>query len=262
MKRYLSIFILFIKYSLIEISTFRLSFYNSLISHIFWGGFQFASIFLLTSKTGDVFGWKREELFLLTGVFNLGIGIFRTLIAKNMDYFNRIIDAGGIDSYLLKPIDAQFTISLMHINIGAAIRIPISIIIIYILLKFLNINPSFFGYVIFCILLFVGLLITYSVWYGVMTIRVWYTNLFNLRDLLSNISGISRYPWEMFENTGIFLFFIFFPISSVISIPTKFLLGRINLFEIILYIFTAFSSFYLSRIFWKFALRYYTSASS
>ncbi len=255
------IYYLFIKYSFLEMTAFRLSFYNSLFSHLAWGSFTFIVMFLLTSRTKSVQGWTREELFLLTAIFNIMIGIFRTTVAKNMDRFAWIIHFGKLDQYLIKPVDAQFWMSFRYVNIGAFFRIPVAIGITFYLLHLLRKSPGFLDFFLFLFLLIAGLLIIYSIWLMIMTLTIWFTNLMNLKALLDQFTGLTRYPREIFDNLVLFSLLVFMPFTLVVSVPTKFLLGKADKIEVVALFFFAFLFFFLSRTFWKFALRYYTSAS-
>jgi len=250
------------KFSVQEATAYRLNLLNTVLSSLIWGSFVFVSIFLLTSKTKSVLGWNREELFLLTANFSIMIGIFRIFILHNLDELARIIHTGKLDQYLLKPVDVQFWVSFRHANVGAVLRIPLSLMISIYILKLLETKTSFAEYLIFILLLLVGVIINYSIWFIAMTFIIWFTNLTNMKTLLTGIGGVTRYPKEIFDNTNLYLFLVFFPLTLVVSVPTKYLLGRASNSELYLLFSTALILFISARFFWKFALRYYSSASS
>lgn len=261
MKRYLYIYYLFFRFSLLEALAYRLNFVNSIFAHLVWAAFQFVSIILLTSKTKTVLGWSREELLLLTANFNLLMGIFRMMITQNLDQFAIIVHYGKLDQYLVKPVDSQFWVSLRRANIGSLVRIPVALIVSNYLLHLMKIELSIQQFLLFMFFLAIGMVILYSIWFMTMTLIIWFTNLLNLKDFLDNITGIIRYPREVFENTAFFYFLLFFPLSLVITVPTKYLLGKVEFYEIAYLCMVAVLLFSCARIFWKFALRYYTSAS-
>ncbi len=261
MKRYLHIFYLFAEFSIQEALAYRFNFINNILSSTIWASFQYVAIFLLTEKTDSVLGWNRGELFLLTAHFNIMIGIFRLFISRNLEELSRIIHFGKLDQYLLKPVDVQFWLTFRHFNVGSATRIPYSILISLLILSFLDINVSLFEYFIFLLLLMVGITILYSIWFMFMTVVIWITNLTNLKTLLDGINGVTKYPREMFDNTSVFLFLLFLPLTLVITVPTEYILNKSTPSEVLLLIFMAVFLLLSSRMFWKFALRYYSSAS-
>lgn len=262
MKRYLNLLLLFIKFNISKDLMFRLNFYNAIFSTLLWAGFQFAVTILITGRTNTVAGWKREEMLLLTAGFNIIIGIFRALVVRGLEHFSYLVHYGRLDIYLLKPVDTQFWLSFQITNVASSIRIPVSIMISFYILNILNIKISFPYYIFYLFLLIIGGVILYSIWFGVMALVIWFSNLTNLKSLLDGLNGASRYPKEIFENTALFFFLIFFPLSLVISIPTKFLLKKAETSEMFMLIVTAVILFVVTRIFWKFALKYYSSASS
>lgn len=262
MIRYLNIFIIFLTNSFSQTMMYRFSFVNSIFSTLLWGAFQFFFMFLITSKTGTVLGWNRNELYLLTASFNILIGVFRALFSRNLDNLSYIVHYGKLDTYLLKPVDTQFWMSLHETNIASFFRLPFSILISFYFLYLINVNVFTYRYIIFLILLGFGLVILYSIWFLTMTLVIWFTNLTNLKSFLDGLTGATRYPKEIFENTALFLFVLFFPLSLVGSVPTKYLLKKASMTEIYQLIVSAFILFIAARLFWKFALRHYTSASS
>lgn len=261
MKRYLKIYWLFMKYSIAEMLAFRMSFMQAVSSHLLWAFFTFLSMFLLTAKTKNVVGWSREELFLLTAVFNIMTGIFRAFITRNMDRFGKIIHYGDLDSFLLKPIDTQFWMSLRYFNLGAFVRVPVAIGVTAYILHLLHQTVIFGDILFFSFILLCGLIGLYSIWFLTMTILIWFSNLTNLEEFLNSLNGITRYPKEIFENVSLFFLLVFLPITLVVSVPTKILLHEQTYLEMSLVIFFAIILFIASRYFWKYGLRFYSSAS-
>jgi ABC-2 type transport system permease protein len=91
-------------------------------------------------------------------------------------------------------------------------------------------------------------------------VLIWYTNLSNIIDLMVVMMGTGRYPREIASNVAMPVI-VFLPFLLVVNVPVKILLGRGNLLEFAGFSIFAVSLFLLSRWFWKFALRFYTSAS-
>ncbi len=262
MKRYISIYKAFAKMSLETLFAYRANFINSSISSVAWAIFSFVSIFLLTSKTSSIYGWKREEIILLTCGYQITIGIFHTLFTANFGRMAEIIEHAQLDGFLLKPIDSQFIMSMRWVNYTSIFRIFIGIIfLIYILQNFsIGLDPFTIG--IFFLLLLVGLLLLYSIWFTVATMLIWFPRLSNIIDLMFSVSGMTRYPGELYKHASEYLFLFLLPITLVVATPVKFLFRRTTVFDILeLFIFTLIF-FVFSRKFWKFALRFYTSASS
>ncbi len=250
----------FLLMSFSELATYRTNFYNSVFAHLLWAATTFIAMFLLTSKTKFVAGWSREEIFLLTAVFNITIGVFRTVFARNLNQFIRMVNKGTLDQHLLKPVDTQYWISMRHVNLGAFMRVPVAVAVALYIINILGISLTFFELLFFALLVTAGLTILYSIWFLIMTLIIWIPDLRNIESFLNSLTGAIRYPKQVFENTVVLISLLFLPFTLVISVPTQYILGRASVNELLLLFGVAAMLLTFSRLFWKFALRYYTSA--
>lgn len=262
MLQYLKIYRTLIKLNFSSLLAYRFNFISDVLGSVTWGSFHFISIFLLTAKSGSVYGWSREELILLTASFSFIWGFFHIFFGKNFERIADIIHYGQLDQILLKPIDSQFMLSLNFINFTGIVRIIMGVIFIFIILVKNQIRVTLVNIASYLLLVFCGLILIYSLWYIITTLIIWFTRLTNLVDFLFTISGVSRYPPETMKNVGVYFFPILLPVILFVSVPTKVLLHKLLLGDILQLVAATLVFFLASRWFWKFALRYYTSASS
>lgn len=263
MKRYIRIYLTLLRLNFLALIVFRANFINSMLSSFTWGLFSISSIFLLTARVSNVYGWNREDLLVLTGIYSIFIGIFHMLFSRNFERFSEVINRGYLDSILLKPADSQFLLSFWTINYTSILRIIIGVIFtIYVLYGLLHttITISILGG--FFVFLLTGILFLYSMWFLISTIIIWFTRLSNLTQLLYFMNGMSRYPKEIFSETRNLFLFIFLPMVMAVNTPTRIVLKKEADPDFLILAFFAIFTFILSRYFWKFALRYYTSVSS
>lgn len=261
MKRYFSIYKAFFKANLAELFTYKANLINNILSSVIWGGVSVILMLFLTAKTPMVFGWTRNEILLLTGVGNIFVSIFYFLFSRNFDRFSPIIHTGQLDAILLKPVDSQFLMSLQYVNFSGLFRIVIGIGFTVWVLNQMNYVPSISSLILFIIMFIGGILTMYALWYIVSTLLIWWTNLSNLSGLLYEFNSFMRFPQQMYKSLGFILFYVVFPLTLIINIPTLSLIGKSNLMNTLLVFLFAFIFFSASRLFWKFALRFYTSAS-
>lgn len=262
MKRYFKIYFALMKINFTILLTYRMNFLNSVISSSAWGIFSIVSILIITSRTGTVFGWKRTDLILLTASYGLLIGVFHTIFSRNFERFARVMSLGQFDSILLKPIDSQFALSFWLIHYGGFIRILLGIVILAYLLISGSYAFSFVSVFLFVVLLLIGVVLLYCVWFLVATLLIWIPELSNLISLLYDVSGISRYPPEMFKRISGFILFILLPIVIITSVPLRVLIGKASILDVLILLFTCVLFLLLSRTFWKRALKSYSSASN
>lgn len=260
MKRYIRIYIRLLHLNFSSLLAYRANFVNSFISSIVWGAFSIISILLLTSRTSSLFGWSRHDIILLTCSYSIFIGVFHTFLSRNFEHFSRIVDLGELDTLLIKPMDSQFYISFRYVNYPSIIRIVVGIILVSYLLKGEAVTlTQVLGY---GAMMFFGLITLYSLWYIITAFTIWLSRLSNIVEFLYTITGVSRFPPQMYSEFSWYLFLFLFPLTLIIATPTKFLLNTIDMSSIATLIVTAGVLFILSRLFWRFALRFYTSASS
>ncbi len=262
MKRYFRVYNKLLELNLSALTAYRGNLVNSVISSVVWGLFTVFSVILLTNRIDSLFGWSRDEIILLTCVFNIILGIFHLLFSRNFEYFSRIVHLGQLDTFLLKPIDAQFLLSTRYINYTSIIRILFGVGLTMYFLRERLFAIQLVDIILFLFFSICGIVLLYSIWYIVTTITIWFSRLNNIVDVLFTMSSITRYPPEMYREFSFYIFAFLLPLILVIATPIKFLLGRPDVFSMVSLSILSVVFFIASRKFWRFALRSYTSASS
>lgn len=260
MLKHLKIYKILLNLNFSTLTAYRANFTNSLIASVGWGIFSVLSMLLVTSKTPIVFGWKREELLILVGAYSIVVGIFHMVFSRNFDRFSRIINRGELDVILTKPLDSQFLLSLWIFNYASFIRIIMGIIFTLYMVQKIGISIGFLEMMGFFLLGFIGLVLLYSLWFLAIATTIWFSRLSNLTELMNTITGISRQPPEMFKEFSSYVFIFLLPLTLIVVAPTRFLLQKATWQEVLLLFLFSVIFFCLSRKFWKFALRFYTSA--
>lgn len=262
MKRYLKLYKALLVINFSKLAAYRGNFVNSSIVSLGWGIFSIASIVLLTNNTNQIFGWKRSELLILTGVYSIVAGMFHVLFSRNFERMAQTIFLGKLDPVLIKPVDSQFLLSFTNINYSSVPRVVAGGLFVWYLLYQNNISVFPVQTLYFILLAVMGLILLYSIWFTVMTITVKYPHLSNLTDLMFHVMDTAKYPLEMYRELQLYVMIFLVPLALVVSLPTKVLFQKASGGEIASLIALTVGFFVASRMLWKFALRFYTSASS
>jgi ABC-2 type transport system permease protein len=244
------------------LTAYRINALNDLTSSIIWSSFSVISILLLTSKTKSVFGWDQQGLLILTACFIVIQGCFNILFVRNFNRFARMIDRAEIDSLLIKPIDAQWSISFWIINFPGIFRIILGTSIIAYIVHTAHIATDIFTWVTFLFLAIFGVILLYSVWFTFATILIWFPRLSNIIEFMYTLTNVSRYPSGMFSQFKNIFLSLFIPLTLAISIPAKLFVHTFTLWDGGILIIVSLLLLTLSRLFWNYSLRHYTSASS
>lgn len=115
MKRYFHVLQLFWRTAIAAELEYRINFLIAAFTSL--GGLigSLFSLFLFY-QTGYTFaGWRWEEALIVVGIFTLLEGFSSTFLAPNLNRIVRHVQEGTLDFVLLKPINSQFWLSLIHI---------------------------------------------------------------------------------------------------------------------------------------------------
>jgi ABC-2 type transport system permease protein len=108
-----------------------------------------------------------------------------------------------------------------------------------------------------------GLVILYSLWFMLASIAIWYVKVSNVNEVLNGLLVAGRYPIDALPAGAYrFVFTFIVPVALLTTVPAEVALGRAGASGVGLTAGFALGALVLSRAFWRFALRYYTSASS
>ena len=247
--------------NLARVVAYKKNFLSQIISSLGWGVFSILTILLLTSRVSVVFGWTRNELIFLVVIVNVIYGVYRMLFDINFWNFSQVIHRGQLDQILLKPVDSQFQMSLWYLDFSGILRVIIAIIMAIYLVFIFHFSVTLTSVFIFIVLSIISLIVLYSITFSILTITIWFTKLSNLFDLINTGMSASKYPKEMYQGLNGFAFFFLFPVVIIISTPTKALIQKGNVSDALFLAIFAVIFFTFSRVFWKFALRSYTSVS-
>ncbi len=223
------------------------------------------SVFLLTiffQNSDNIGGWNFEQALTIQGIYTILNGITNTWFNPNLAEIVKHVREGTLDFVLLKPTDSQFFISLKKIAPSGILEIILGFVLIFycIGINRININLEF---IFLCLsTLLCSIVILYSLWFLISTTTIWFVKTWNATEVLRSFLYIGRFPLDSFSFSLRIFFSIFVPIAFITTIPSEVLLGFAQPWKILLELFVSGIFFIVSRKFWLFALKYYTSASS
>jgi ABC-2 type transport system permease protein len=239
---------------------YRLNFVVATLSSL---GNLAGSIFtlFLFYRTGYTFaGWSWEAALVVLGIFTLLQGFSSTFLAPNLNRIVRQVQEGTLDFVLLKPIRSQFWLSTHTLSPwGLPDLIFGSIIIGYAGSRLgLGIN----SYLLSAVPLLFGLIILYSLWFMLGATSIWFVKIYNVTEVLRGLLEAGRYPMVAYPAAYRFFFTFVVPVAFLTTVPAEAMLGRGEFSWLIGAAVLAVALFWISTRFWRFALRFYTSASS
>lgn len=262
MRRYWRIFREFFRTCLVEELEYRSEFVGNLLSSLFGIGIAILTIHIFFYQTNELGGWVYEDVLLLLGVFNTLQGFIDFALRPNMSRLLQHIRKGTFDYVLTKPVDSMFYVSFRHLVFWRLIDVLLGIALVLYALVQKQYIPSMADVLIFCITICSSLVIIYSLWMLLMTTAFWVIRMDDLSFVFNSFFETTRFPIGMYRGWLRIVLTYVLPAAFITSTPALALLGKWDITAAAASILVAGLFLWLSRRFWRYALRSYTSASS
>lgn len=260
MGRYLKVLRLFWGAAIASELEYRVNFFIATLTSL---GNLAGSLFglFLFYRTGYTFsGWTWEAALVVLGIFTLLQGFSATFLASNLNRIVRHVQEGTLDFILLKPIRSQFWLSTHTLSPWGLPDLVFGCIIIGYAGKRLGAGIN--GYLLSIVPLLFSFMILYSLWFMLGSMSIWFVKIYNATEVLRGLLEAGRYPIAAYPTAYRFFFTFVMPVAFLTTVPAQALLGRSEISWLIGAAILAVALFFASTWFWRFALRFYTSASS
>jgi ABC-2 type transport system permease protein len=259
-KRYWKVLKLFVATALAAELEYRVNFVIATFTSLGSLAGSLFSLFLFY-QTGYTFeGWSWEEALVVLGVFTMLQGFSTTFLAPNLNQIVKHVQQGTLDFVLLKPISSQFWLSTRTVSPWGLPDLIFGLILISYAGNRLGIEGP--AYLWSAIPLTFGLLSLYSLWFMLGATSIWFVKIYNVTEVLRGLLEAGRFPMAAYPVAYRFFFTFVVPVAFLTTIPAEALLNRVQLSWVVGSGILALILLLVSRSFWRFALKFYTSASS
>jgi ABC-2 type transport system permease protein len=260
MMRYFKILYLFWSTAIAAEMEYRANFVLTALSSL---GGLIGSLFglFLFYRTGYTFGgWSWQEALIVLGIFTLLQGLSATFLVPNLNRIVKHVQEGTLDFVLLKPVSSQFWLSTYTVSPwGLTDVIFGSVAIRY---AGIQLNLRLSDYFLSVIPLGFGFVILYSLWFILGATSIWFVKIYNVTEVLRGLVDAGRYPIAAYPASYRIFFTFVVPVTFLTTIPAQTMLNRVEWPWIVGGGILALVLLYCTHQFWRFALRFYTSASS
>ncbi|MEO1403081.1 MAG: ABC transporter permease [Cyanobacteria bacterium J06635_1] len=260
MGRYWRVLKLFWSVAIAAELEYRLNFVIAAISSL---AALFGNIFglFLFYRTGYEFqDWSWAESLVVLGIFTMLQGFSATFLTPNLNRIVNHVQEGTLDFVLLKPISSQFWLSTRTISPWGIPDIVFGLGILFYAGHQLGLSPV--SYLLGIPPLLFGLLSLYSLWFMLGATSIWFVKIYNVTEVLRGLLDAGRYPIVAFPAAYRFFFTFIIPVAFLTTVPAQTILNRTEGSWLLGSVVLAAVLLQISRGFWRFALRFYTSASS
>src|SRR2546426_3884149 len=250
--------------SLIREMSFKANFILWMLVEVLWFVGQilfFSIIFGQVDRIGD---WTKWEVVLLVGTHQIIAQIFQGFFFVNIANIPELVRTGKLDSLLVLPIDSQFAVSTKQFSLDSIINAGLGGVVVCVALSRLNVVPDLTSILLYLVALGFGIAVHYSIMLALAAVSFWIVRAQGLVYGYFNFLNIARYPDAIFPRLFKIIFGWIVPVVIVANIPARLLIKSFGqpgplMFQLVV---ASTVVFCLSRAFWAFALRRYSSASS
>ncbi len=264
MQRYIEIYSIMLRNSLIREMSFKANFLLWMLVEVLWFCGQivfFSIIFGNVDRIGD---WTKWEVVLLVGTHQIIAQLFQAFFFVNVANIPELVRTGKLDSLLVLPVDSQFAVSTKQFGLDSVINAIVGAVVVCVSLSRLGIVPTPLSILLYLVALCFGIAVHYSIMLSLAAVSFWIVRAQGLVYGYFNFLNIARYPDVIYPRLFRFIFGWIIPVVIVANIPARLLIKSLGqpghlMWQLII---ASTVVFCLSRAFWGFALRHYSSASS
>ncbi len=261
MSRYWRIYRTFFVSSFARELEFRANFFAKVLQNLVWIGFFILILLVIYRNTDSVAGWSRNDAFILAATCFL-MNAFSTGLFFSLVEVPEQVRLGTLDFVITKPIDSQFWVSTRRFNFNEIGVLTAGLVMIVYGIYQGGFSPALAQWAAYAVLLLSSLAIFYAFNLSLMTLGIWLVRVDNLWVLGESILQIARYPMDIYQGVLQRMFVFVVPLAFLATMPAKQLIRGFDGPMVLLGVAWAAVFLVLSRLFWRFALRHYTSASS
>jgi ABC-2 type transport system permease protein len=264
LRRYIEIYSIMLRNSLIREMSFKANFLLWMVVEVLWFVGQivfFSIIFGNVDRIGD---WTKWEVVLLIGTHQMISQLFQAFFFVNVANIPELVRTGKLDSLLVLPVDSQFAVSTKQFGLDSIVNTIVGGAVVVFSLTKLGFAPGPVSVVLYLIAICFGVAVHYSIMLSLAAVSFWIVRAQGLVYGYFNFLNIARYPDSIFPPLFKFIFSWIVPVVVVSNVPARVLAKSFDqpwgpMSKLVI---ASTVIFCLSRGFWTFALRRYSSASS
>lgn len=263
--RYLRLLIALARYGLVRELAFRANFIVQIVVEVLWLGILLIFYRTIFARTSVVADWNEGEYLFFLGCYFAMESLMETLFLENCNHFADLVRSGDLDFFLLKPIDEQFLLSCRDVNWSTVPSIFLGIGLMGAALAQLD-RPVDAGRIVLFLIVFAsGIAIAYSFLLMLTSTAVWFVRNQSLYEMWWLFTSLMRYPRDIFRKNwapiGVLFTFVI-PVMLVVNVPARTMVKAFEPENAAFAVVVAGLLLFVSRKFFRLALRRYRSASS
>lgn len=261
--KYAKIYSMFIKNCLIAQMEYRANFITSISVECAFLFVKILYVMVIFQANININGLSPYAFLMFVGSYTIITGIMDAIYFPNLSRIPEFVRNGDLDMLLIKPISAQFIVTLRYIDFGLAIpNVLGGVVMVAVSWSKMGIDLNFiniFGFIMFSI---IGVLTSYPVLLFPFLLSFWLVKTQAINDITWSLWDFNNAPMMIYgkwlQRIGIFII----PIFLLTNFAPMFVMNILSGKYIVWAIIAPFLFIFLVCKFWNFAIKNYSSASS
>ena len=239
-----------------------------------------AAVFSLINLLGSLFalsvlfqnghelgGWSWPGALTVLAIYTILDGLQRTFLSRGREKLTQLVRDGTLDFALIQPVDSHAQLSLREVSIWGVPDVVYGGVLLVVALAAHDPPPGPAALLAGGVAIAAGFVALYALGFVLATTTIWFTKVNNVTIAMQALLEAARYPITAFPPAMRAIFTFVIPAALMTTVPAEILTrldpGTARPWILLgLAVAVAIGLVGVSRGFWRFALRFYTSASS
>ncbi|WP_376796774.1 ABC transporter permease [Thermogemmatispora sp.] len=252
----------FLRVSALATLAYRANFWLQLAESFIELNTALAFVSIVFSYTHTLNGWRPDELLSLIGIYFLIGGTINMIILPGLSRLIEQVREGTLDYLLTRPAEAQLLVSLQQIDLWKLLDVLLGLALVVGAALWHGSLPGPLQLLAFAVALIAGTIIIYSFVLFLATLSFWYVRMENILVIFESMYEAGRWPVDLYPGWLRAILTFLVPVAFAVTVPAEALTARLTWLALLGTLLLAVLAFLASRLFWRFAIRYYSGASS
>ncbi len=204
-------------------------------------------------------GWTYDQALLVLAIFQLTDDASTSILRTNVRHLPRFVQYGQLDTLLVQPVDPQLNL-LRHFDfhkIGGIVG-GLALMVYAISLNELSTVTTI---AVVGVFLTIGFALHWAIIFGLCTLGIWFPRIEHVVHLAYTVLDLSRLPIPAYGRVPSLIFTFILPLTVISTLPAELILGTATMTSVVIAVAIVGILFLLSRAFFFWALKSYSSAS-
>lgn len=262
MRRYLRLYVNFLRFSFSRALHFRVDFLFRIFMDIIYYAVQLGFFVVIYRHTSLLAGWSLDQARIFICAYFVVDAIHMTVISNNMWWLPILINNGDLDYYLVRPVSSLFFVSFRDFAANSFMNLVLATGLLGWALSLYAGELSIGRLLAFIALLLTGCTIFYALRVISIVPIFWLQSTHGTHDLFYGLVNFAERPDRIFTGWLRRALVTVLPFCLIASFPTRILFEGLRPTIVLHVTVIALLSLLVMVAFWRLGLRAYSSASS